>query len=41
MESIAVDTKHNLAGQSEQLGRVQNNLNNINREANAANKTMG
>ena len=41
MESIAVDIKHNLEGQSKKIERVGSNLGAINNEANMANRQMG
>ncbi len=41
MESIAVDIKTNLAGQSEKLEKVQSRLTDINSETNIANRHLG
>ncbi len=41
MESIAVDIKTNLAGQSEKLEKVQSRLADINSETNIANRHLG
>ena len=40
MESIAVDVKHNLAGQGEKLQKIDTHLQGMNEDASQANRTM-
>ena len=41
MESIAIDAKTNLQGQTRKMERIQGNLGSINQQASVANRSLG